>query len=505
MRPVPRFTLLALLAIAAGCSTDDGPPPDDDDATTPAPNDDDSAQGDDDDSAQGDDDDSAQGDDDDATTPPPPGLPTWDDAPCDALGQLASGGFQAAVDRWGAQVDEVPFEAGRVVFAGSSSMRLWERLLEDLSAWSPIQRGFGGSRLWDVAEHSGQLITRHDPSAVVVFAGTNDIAAGLSADEVLAGYRCLVERVADDLGDRPIAFVAITPTPARWASWAQASAVNDGVAALAAEWPDLHFIDTTEAFLQTGAPPDASLFRADGLHLSAAGYALWTALIRPQLASFAPAVLPTVTPLAPGTRILVDLGPSNPEDGEPTVSPDGSGLHWNNWHPMEGQSEMLPGEQRGALVDVTGTPTSVRLVLSSNMTSNGILNGGLLTPDAQLLGDLAVATATEDYVWLEAGDTGAIALEGLDPSARFGLRLFASRAASETRITRYTVSGANGRETRDLPVSGAGLGGGSYDGNTGSVAAFSGLAPDAYGRLHLDYSALQGAFAYLGILELTVQ
>jgi hypothetical protein len=54
-------------------------------------------------------------------------------------------------------------------------------------------------------------------------------------------------------------------------------------------------------------------------------------------------------------------------------------------------------------------------------------------------------------------------------------------------------------------VSGAGLGGGSYDGNTGSVAAFSGLAPDAYGRLHLDYSALQGAFAYLGILELTVQ
>ena len=32
-----------------------------------------------------------------------------------------------------------------------------------------------------------------------------------------------------------------------------------------------------------------------------------------------------------GDRILIDLGPSNSDDGEATPSPDYLGQHWNNW------------------------------------------------------------------------------------------------------------------------------------------------------------------------------
>ncbi|MCO4771021.1 MAG: hypothetical protein KDA24_13385 [Deltaproteobacteria bacterium] len=497
MRPL----ILSLLLVLVACS---GPVDDDDSAPLPAnDDDDDTTVADDDDTTVADDDDSAPADDDDATTPLPPGLPTWTDAPCDSMAGNTSGSFQGIVDTWADQVDAVPFEGGRTVFAGSSSIRLWERLLEDFSAWSPLQRGFGGSRLWDVAEHSAQLVTRHDPSAVVLFAGTNDIAAGLSPDTVMLGYRCLVERISDDLGDVPIAFIAITPTPSRWASWDDANAVNNAVAELADAWRDLHFLDTRDAFLATGAPPDASLFQGDGLHLSPAGYALWAALIGPQLAALAEPITPPLGSFATGSRLLIDLGPSNPEDGTPTASPDGFGQHWNNWHPMDGESSMFPGEQLGDLVDDAGTATGLRLVLSSSMTSNGILNGGLLNPSDATLGDLAVGTATQDYVWRNADTPGSLAIEGLDPTGSYTVRLFASRNASESRVTRYSVSGASGRSTVDLAVSGSGIGDGAQpDGNVDGVAELAAQTPDAYGRLHIDYAGIAGSYTYLGILEL---
>ena len=34
---------------------------------------------------------------------------------------------------------------------------------------------------------------------------------------------------------------------------------------------------------------------------------------------------------------------------------------------------------------------------------------------------------------------------------------------------------------------------------------FTGLVPDAYGRLHLDVDRAAGAFAYLNLLELEVE
>ena len=50
-------------------------------------------------------------------------------------------------------------------------------------------------------------------------------------------------------------------------------------------------------------------------------------------------------------------------------------------------------------------------------------------PDAAHLGDLAVGSATGDYMYVTGPDMpGALYLRGLDPAARYTLRLFAPRA-----------------------------------------------------------------------------
>jgi len=160
------------------------------------------------------------------------------------------------------------------------------------------------------------------------------------------------------------------------------------------------------------------------------------------------------------------------------------------------------GEQLGGLVDASNALTGLRLVASTGWNANGRVNGGLLWPSEAPLGDLAVGQATQDYWFVEAGRTGALFVEGLDPGSTYRLRFFASRQAEDTRVTRYAVTGASTVQV-ELTVGGPGVG--AEGGNDASVAQLSGVAPDAWGRLHLDVTAVQGDYAYLALLEVVAE
>lgn len=415
--------------------------------------------------------------------------------------------------RWRAQTDAVAYEPGRVAFTGSSSIRFWEPLQEDFAPWAPIQRGFGGAILWEVAEYIEETVLRHAPRAVVIFAGTNDIFVEIAPDAVADAYRCVVQKIAQGLGDDvSIHYIAITPTPSRWAIWPNADEANQRIADIASRYAGLHFIDTTAAFLATGEPPAASLFLSDGLHLSDAGYAMWKDAIFPHLDAIVPRVRASYQTRPPGTRVLVDLGPTEDGHGAPTASPDAFGQYWNNWHPIEADSLMGSGEHLGNLVAADGEATGWRLVFSSaNHFGRGIRHGGLLDPDPALLGNLAVPTATQDYIFTTVtgtavGSRGGFTIEGLDPDQRFTLRLFGSREDPEGVATRVTVTGRGGASSSLFNSAGPGLDGAG--GNDRGVHTLTHLVPDASGRLHVNFEpAVEeiGNSAYLNLVELEVE
>ena len=204
-----------------------------------------------------------------------------------------------------------------------------------------------------------------------------------------------------------------------------------------------------------------------------------------------------------GLRVLVDFGPSNDDDGRATASPDSNGNYWNNWRPYPGDTGMpVDTPFVGSIVDTANNASGIGLVMINSFNCNGIKNGGLLTPDTALLGDLAIDTATEDY-WFETAGGSVIKINGLDPSQTYHLRMFGTRETDATRITRYTVTDASGDHATDLQTSGAGIGTGGYNGNNDTIAAISNLVPNASGELLLDVSVVEGGYAYLGILEIT--
>lgn len=417
--------------------------------------------------------------------------------------------FSDVIARWSAQDALGGWPESPVVFVGSSSIRRWETLALEYTDHSPLQRGFGGAQLGEVAFYTSELVNRHHPRAIVLFAGTNDVSAGVAPNVVVDRFRCFRYRVGQELGwDRPIVFVGITPTPARWNEWPNAKAVNDAIAAIASTDSGVFYVDVATPFLATGSPPSSSLFGPDQLHLNANGYALWNGALRPIVESATSATGPANSPvpdLPAGTRVLIDVGPSNPEDGEVTPSPDYLGQYWNNWHAIEGGMNILPGEQLIDLMAANGSPTAIDFVIAGGFLCNGRSHGGLVWPDNTKLGKLAVGSATGDFFYVADADApGAFYLRGLDPNKSYTMRLFAARDDAEYRVTRYTVTGAASKSAT-LQTSGAGAGAAGANTNDDTIVEFTAVKPNAWGHVFVDVSIEAGSFAYLSLIELIVE
>ena len=172
-----------------------------------------------------------------------------------------------------------------IVFTGSSSITFWSTLEQDMTPLPVINRGFGGSHMNDVVTYAPRIVVAYRPRAVVLFAGTNDIAGSKpkTAQAVYDGYRAFVEVVHAALPATPIYYISITPAPSRWKYWPIVQEANRLIRAHTGTDAHLHYIDLTGVILGPDGKPDRSLFRIDRLHPNKKGYAVWTAHIKPIL------------------------------------------------------------------------------------------------------------------------------------------------------------------------------------------------------------------------------
>lgn len=185
----------------------------------------------------------------------------------------------AAFEQSDALVRRMP---GSVVFVGSSSIRLWDSLYDDFPGVALINRGFGGSRVRDSTYYADRIVTPYQPRAVVFYAGDNDLFEGRTPKQVSDDFAAFVERVREAQPGLPIAFIAIKPSPARVALLPKVREANARIRAFAKDH-DVAYLDVYLPMLDAQGQPREELFVADGLHMNASGYAIWTGLVRPWL------------------------------------------------------------------------------------------------------------------------------------------------------------------------------------------------------------------------------
>jgi hypothetical protein len=172
-----------------------------------------------------------------------------------------------------------------ILVAGSSSIRLWSTLDQDLSPYPVIQRGYGGAKLSDFAVYAGRIFSPHKCRALVMFIA-NDITGSendKTPEEVgkLAAY--VMKTFQKTNPGKPVFWIAVTPTAARWKVWDKIKEANEKIREACEKNGSAFFIRTDFAFLDDSGNPRTELFIEDKLHLNSQGYAIWTGLVKKEL------------------------------------------------------------------------------------------------------------------------------------------------------------------------------------------------------------------------------
>jgi len=165
------------------------------------------------------------------------------------------------------------------VFYGSSSIRLWTTLAEDLGDERAINLGFGGSTLEACVQFFERLVPPMRPAALVVYAGENDLGDGRAPSQVIGWFRQMIAKVDALLPSIPFGYISIKPSPARAALLDRIAGTNHAIRDEIAGHATAFYIDVFASMLKPNGEPRGDLFLADGLHLSRAGYLLWAEVL----------------------------------------------------------------------------------------------------------------------------------------------------------------------------------------------------------------------------------
>ena len=191
--------------------------------------------------------------------------------PIAAFGQPDSSRFERDIERLEANIFDPP--PGPIVFYGSSSFRLWKSLENDFCSYEVLNCGFGGACISDCVAFAPRLILPLKPSAVVIYAGDNDLALGTSADQAFDSF-CQLFHILRDGSDKPpfIAFVSVKACPARIHFLANIQRYNALVREFMSQQPRCDFIDLYSDLLGPDKKLNITLFQNDQIHLSSDGY-----------------------------------------------------------------------------------------------------------------------------------------------------------------------------------------------------------------------------------------
>ncbi|MBW6489741.1 MAG: hypothetical protein K0B15_00975 [Lentimicrobium sp.] len=191
------------------------------------------------------------------------------------------------ITKWENEVmnlEKLPFSDSEntILFVGSSSIRLWESIAEDMFPYHAMARGYGGAKLSDFIYYAHRIIGQHRCGAIAIFVA-NDIT-GQSGDptsgQVLKLFRKTVKEIRKSHPEIPVFWIEITPTPSRWKSWEQINQANQLIKKHCNKNKNLHYIPTSQFFMNEQGLPDEKYFISDMLHLNTEGYRLWSSCIK---------------------------------------------------------------------------------------------------------------------------------------------------------------------------------------------------------------------------------
>ena len=167
-----------------------------------------------------------------------------------------------------------------VVFAGSSSIRMWKDVQDYYPKFNVINNGFGGSQFSDMIYFYNKLITKQKPDYLFIYEGDNDIAENKKTSEIYRDFKTVVKKVKSDLPDTKVIFISPKPSIARWNQKKDYEMLNKKMERYCRKKKDnIEFANVWPVMLDINGNLFQDIFIEDGLHMNKKGYDLWNKVI----------------------------------------------------------------------------------------------------------------------------------------------------------------------------------------------------------------------------------
>jgi lysophospholipase L1-like esterase len=157
---------------------------------------------------------------------------------------------------------------------------LWQTLEETFAAYEAVNRGFGGSQFPHNIAALNRIHLPCHPSRVIIFCGTNDIAAGTDVETVFQNFKYYVARHWNENPLTEIYCLSASLAPVREKFWDKCIELNVKMKDLAAKTEGLFYIDIVTPMNGKNGKVREDLFLDDRLHPTAGCYDIWADMIK---------------------------------------------------------------------------------------------------------------------------------------------------------------------------------------------------------------------------------
>lgn len=166
-----------------------------------------------------------------------------------------------------------------VVFAGSSSIRMWKDVQSYFPGYNVINNGFGGSHFSDLLYFYNQLILKPAPEILFIYEGDNDLASNKKPGKILKEAKLLIGKIQQDLPETHVVFISPKPSIARVHLKNEYIKFNKKLSKYCKKHENIEFADVWSPMLDKKGNVYKDVFLEDGLHMNKKGYDIWGKVI----------------------------------------------------------------------------------------------------------------------------------------------------------------------------------------------------------------------------------
>lgn len=188
--------------------------------------------------------------------------------------------FKTDVDELAKKEYTLSTDKKLVVFAGSSSIRMWKDVAAYFPEYNVINNGFGGSHFSDLLFYYNEIILSRKPEILFIYEGDNDIADAKKPSKVMGQAKELISKIRKDLPETRVLFISPKPSLAREKLKEKYLTFNNKLERYCNRKKQVEFVNVWTPMVDKSGTILPGLFLEDGLHMNKTGYDIWGETIR---------------------------------------------------------------------------------------------------------------------------------------------------------------------------------------------------------------------------------